>query len=204
MSNSPKKKMSSTRGYTLAGHLPAVRSRLGKLQAIPTRCLRWGGGLLHKECPEEGKEDSAPSCCNCNLAEGEKPHPSTYRGCREEQSEGPQDKYWKGFRLQILRHAGRVLRGGSTKLKRPRRLRQYAAAAPAAVNRKRAQTPDQSVPDPNVDRMASRGHTPLKILSFNVNSSAMSSADNSKTWSCFQRHVWNLMRNFFLQITTFT
>jgi hypothetical protein len=47
----------------------------------PPRCLWCGGGHLHRECPEKGKEDSTPACCNCKLAEGGKPHPSTYRGC---------------------------------------------------------------------------------------------------------------------------
>jgi hypothetical protein len=28
-----------------------------------------------------GKEFSNPSCCNCKLEEGEKLHPSNYRGC---------------------------------------------------------------------------------------------------------------------------
>jgi hypothetical protein len=30
---------------------------------------------------QKGKEDSTPTCYNCNLAEGEKPHPSNYTGC---------------------------------------------------------------------------------------------------------------------------
>jgi hypothetical protein len=38
-------------------------------------------GHLHRECLEKSKEDSTPACCNCKLAEGEKPHPSNYRGC---------------------------------------------------------------------------------------------------------------------------
>jgi hypothetical protein len=39
-----------------------------------------GGGHLHKECPESVKETSVPKCCNCSLREGERPHPSSYRG----------------------------------------------------------------------------------------------------------------------------
>jgi hypothetical protein len=27
---------------------------------------------------------STPTCCNCTLVEGEKPHPGSYRGCRHE------------------------------------------------------------------------------------------------------------------------
>lgn len=48
----------------------------------PPRCLWCGGGHRHKECPEKDKENSSPSCCNCKLAEGEKPHPANYRGCK--------------------------------------------------------------------------------------------------------------------------
>jgi hypothetical protein len=46
-----------------------------------------GGGHLHKECPEKGNTDSTPACCNCKLAEGEKPHPSNYRGCSHAKEE---------------------------------------------------------------------------------------------------------------------
>jgi hypothetical protein len=52
----------------------------------PPRCMWCGGGHLHKECPESGKE-SVPSCCNCSLKEGEKPHPSNYRGCSHAKEE---------------------------------------------------------------------------------------------------------------------
>ncbi|XP_023714241.1 uncharacterized protein LOC111868088 [Cryptotermes secundus] len=34
-----------------------------------------------KECPEKENSASTPVCCNCRLAEGEKPHPANYRGC---------------------------------------------------------------------------------------------------------------------------
>jgi hypothetical protein len=53
----------------------------------PPRCLWCGGGHLHKECPEKGNTASTPACCNCRLAEGEKPHPANYRGCRHAKEE---------------------------------------------------------------------------------------------------------------------
>jgi hypothetical protein len=53
----------------------------------PPRCMWCGGGHLHKECPESGKETSVPNCCNCSLREGEKPHPSNYRGCSHAKEE---------------------------------------------------------------------------------------------------------------------
>jgi hypothetical protein len=48
----------------------------------PPRCLWCGGGHLHKECPQKGNAASTPTCCNSQLAEGQKAHPSNYRGCR--------------------------------------------------------------------------------------------------------------------------
>jgi hypothetical protein len=84
----------------------------------PPRCLWCGGSHLHRECPEKGKEDSTPACCNCKLAEGEKPHPSTYRGCshaKEEmcQKKIPGDTSTK-FGKRLLLQIHHVLRGGST------------------------------------------------------------------------------------------
>jgi hypothetical protein len=46
-----------------------------------------GGGHLHKDCPEKGNTSSTPGCCNCQLAEGEKPHPANYRGCKRAKEE---------------------------------------------------------------------------------------------------------------------
>jgi hypothetical protein len=48
----------------------------------PPRCMWCGGGHLHKDCPEKGNQSSTPACCNCQLAEGGKPHPANYRGCK--------------------------------------------------------------------------------------------------------------------------
>jgi hypothetical protein len=47
----------------------------------PPRCMWCGGGHLHKDFPEKENISSTPSCCYCKLADGEKPHPSNYRGC---------------------------------------------------------------------------------------------------------------------------
>jgi hypothetical protein len=46
------------------------------------RCFWCRGGHLHKECPEKDNAATTPACCNGKLAEGEKPHPTNYRGCR--------------------------------------------------------------------------------------------------------------------------
>jgi hypothetical protein len=53
----------------------------------PPRCLWCGGGHLHKECPEKGNSASTLTSCNCQLAEGDKPHPANYRGCRHAKEE---------------------------------------------------------------------------------------------------------------------
>jgi hypothetical protein len=48
----------------------------------PPHCLWCGDGHLHKDCPENGNAASTPTCCNCQLAGGEKVHPANYHGCR--------------------------------------------------------------------------------------------------------------------------
>jgi hypothetical protein len=53
----------------------------------PPHCLWCGSGHLHKECPKKGNTSSTPLCCNCRLAEGEKPHPANYQGCRHMKEE---------------------------------------------------------------------------------------------------------------------
>jgi PAX-interacting protein 1 len=53
----------------------------------PPRCLWCGGEHLHKKCPKKGNTSSTPACCNCRLAEGEKPHPANYWGCRHAKEE---------------------------------------------------------------------------------------------------------------------
>jgi hypothetical protein len=47
----------------------------------------YGGGDLHKECPEKGNSSSTLTCCNWKLAEGEKLHPSNYWGCSDAKDE---------------------------------------------------------------------------------------------------------------------
>jgi hypothetical protein len=53
----------------------------------PPRCLWYGGGYLQKDCPESVNAASTPACCNCQLAEGGKPHPPNYQGCRRAREE---------------------------------------------------------------------------------------------------------------------
>jgi hypothetical protein len=53
----------------------------------PPRCMSCGGGHLHKDCPEKENTSSTPACCNCQLAEGEKPLPANYRGCKRAKEE---------------------------------------------------------------------------------------------------------------------
>jgi hypothetical protein len=65
-----------------------------------------GGGHLHKDCPEKGSESSTPVCCNCQLAEGEKPHPANYRGyklakeMRKKTAGDTQNSIWQGVLLK--------------------------------------------------------------------------------------------------------
>jgi hypothetical protein len=66
--------------------LPAVRPRLGKLKASPSLFVVWWRTPA-QEVPGKGNASSTPTCCNCRLAEGEKPHPSNYRGCTHAKDE---------------------------------------------------------------------------------------------------------------------
>jgi hypothetical protein len=56
-------------------------------QPPPPRCLWCVGSHLHKERPEKANSASTPTYCNCRLAEGDKPHPANYRGCRHDKEE---------------------------------------------------------------------------------------------------------------------
>jgi hypothetical protein len=51
------------------------------------------GGHMHKECPEKENTSSTPTCYNCRLAEGENPHPASYRGCRHAKDEMQKKKH---------------------------------------------------------------------------------------------------------------
>jgi hypothetical protein len=53
----------------------------------PPCCVWCGASHLHKECPEKENAASTPTCCNCQLVEGEKAHPANYRGCRHPKEE---------------------------------------------------------------------------------------------------------------------
>jgi hypothetical protein len=46
-----------------------------------------GGNHLHKDCPEKEKPSSTLTCRKCQVTEGEKAHPSNYRGCRHAKEE---------------------------------------------------------------------------------------------------------------------
>jgi hypothetical protein len=67
--------------------LPKLRPCPGQLQAT-LRCVWFGGGHLHRECPEKTNTVSTPRCCNCTLVGGEKPHLASYRGCSHAKGEG--------------------------------------------------------------------------------------------------------------------
>jgi hypothetical protein len=54
----------------------------------PLRCTLCGGRHIYKECPERhNRETSIPHCCSCQLKDGERPHPSNYRGCSHAKDE---------------------------------------------------------------------------------------------------------------------
>jgi hypothetical protein len=104
----------------------------------------WRGvGHLHKECPEQGNTASIQTCCNCKLVDGEEPHPSNYRGCRQRPTPrttatSPQDypfRWWYAATHSNSCSLSRLILG------RP---------APPAL-RHNQQVPSQSVEAPNVN-----------------------------------------------------
>jgi hypothetical protein len=63
--------------------LPKFRACLGNCKQSP-RCVWCGGGHVHKDCPDKGKEASTPNCCYCKLSERENhAHPITAAQPRE-------------------------------------------------------------------------------------------------------------------------
>jgi hypothetical protein len=81
-----------------------------------------------------------------------KPHPTNYGGCSHAKKEIRGKKIPRAPKTITGRvhHARRVLRGGSTKQGRPNSAKPSTAAA-ASVDQPRVQTPDQSVPAPNLN-----------------------------------------------------
>jgi hypothetical protein len=117
----------------------------------PPRCLWCGGGHLHKECPEKENANSTPACCNCKLSEGEKPHPSTYRGCSHAKDEmrkrKPQStpntatgRVFSSKRTTTGLSFAAALRSNTGEQQRPLPT-QTADAAPAAMQQTRAAPP---------------------------------------------------------------
>jgi hypothetical protein len=51
------------------------------------RCLRCEGGHLHRECPQKGKDNSTPACCNFKYTGREKSHPTNYSDCSHAKDE---------------------------------------------------------------------------------------------------------------------
>jgi hypothetical protein len=45
----------------------------------PPQCLWCCGGHLLRQCPEKTNTESMPSCSNCTLVEGKKPHPASFK-----------------------------------------------------------------------------------------------------------------------------
>jgi hypothetical protein len=72
------------------------------------------------DCPEKENTSSTPTCCNCQLAEGETSRPSNYRSRRhskEEMQKGEvpkntQEYDWKHVLFKIY-HPNPVLHSGS-------------------------------------------------------------------------------------------
>jgi hypothetical protein len=140
----------------------------------PPRCLWFGGGHLHKECPEKGKEDSTTACCSCKLADGEKPHPSNYRGCSHAKEEMRQRR---GPRASE-QNTGRAF---SSKYIEPGM--SFAAALKSKANEAQQRHPSQpaeeasaTVDQPRVHTQRRRQETGQSVQAFNE------SCDTQNMW----------------------
>jgi hypothetical protein len=122
---------------------------------------------MHKECPEKGTATSVPSCCNCKLREGEKPHPANYRGCRHAKEElqkkktqrTPNTTTGRVFSSNITTPGlsfAAALRGGTAQQQQDPQARQLPVADPVTGTQARKPAPGhqksgQSVPAPAVN-----------------------------------------------------
>jgi hypothetical protein len=131
---------------------------------LPVVC--GAGAAICTKCPEKENTSSTPVCCNCQLVEGERPHPANYRGCRH----AKEDMQRKKLQRALKPTTGRVfstnpvtpgvsfaaaLRGDASQDQRPL-TRQLPVAVPPAARKSSVTAPvqgqetGQSVQSPNV------------------------------------------------------
>jgi hypothetical protein len=107
------------------GHLRVIANNLTVV------CGYWGGDM-HKECPEKASTVPIPTYCNCNLVDGEEPHPSNCGGCRHAEEEMRKGKSQSAQDYNGKpRHPRTILRGGATQ--QHAQLLSVAQACPATV-----------------------------------------------------------------------
>jgi hypothetical protein len=137
----------------------------------PPRCMGCGGSHIHKECPEtNNRETSIPHCCNCQLKDGERPHPSNYRGCSHAKEE------LQRKRMQRPSNSGQEARKFSPEYVVPGK--SFAAALDS--NPKQQQPPVVTAEAPTTTQNQQQ-NTGLSVAPPNVNSQFGFRARHSKT-----------------------
>jgi hypothetical protein len=157
----------------------------------PPRCLWCGGGHLHKECPEKENASSTPPYCNCRLMEGEKPHPTNYRGCshakeelqRKRSKKTPKTTTGRVFSSTLATPGvsfAAALRGGRQQNQQP-----PAPQAPAAAEKPSSPAAEPQQPTGQSVRARNVNSEPLVKI---VKSHNYSTADYDRVqWCCVTR-----------------
>jgi hypothetical protein len=139
----------------------------------PFRCMWSRGGHTHNECPEKVNTPSTTTCCNCKLADDDKPPLSTYRGCSHAKDEmrksksqrTPKTKTGKAFSFIYttpgLSFAAALRNNEQQKRPHPR---QVAVAGPATMEYPRVPAPLQH------HQQQETGHQSVRAPNINISS----------------------------------
>jgi hypothetical protein len=119
-----------------------------------------GGSHKHKECPEtNNRKTSIPQCCNCQLKDGEEPHPYNYRGCSHTKVE------LQRKRMQRLSNRGQEASKFSPDYVVPGR--SFAAALRSNPKQQQASVVTAEAPNPTQNQQQNTGQS---VPASNVNS----------------------------------
>jgi hypothetical protein len=163
-----------------------------------------GGGNLHKECPESGKETSVPNCCNCSLKGGERSRPSSYRGCSHTKEESLRRRSQRSTQKEALERTfssrrtmpgksfAEVLRSNPQQEQQPQQLQTEPAETTAPLFTQKAQESGQSAQAPSVTTSSLDGMFKVATIVQQI-MTELNGAEESKIVA-ITRIVLNLMK----------